>query len=340
LFPVAAVMILVWTFAQWRETRKFNWAALFKTYLIWVGIFLVVYFIAWPGMWVAPGKMLYEVYGNAFSYAFQGARLSVRQELNPSNFGFSSMGQELGNFAASIAWRTTPLTWIGLLLAVGFIFHKNRDLVPPLAKYIVAFLLLEALACIGMFSLVQGRNQPHYVLAAYYGIEFAAALGWVFLLRAVTRRGIRPVLFSLILLAHSAPLLFTGPYYFTYLNPIMLSATGRPQFFFYGEQMEEAAAYLAQKPDAKDQTALVYFGRSFSYYYPGKTLLFKPVLFEDKSQLVDELKRSDYLVVYSGLEERLPLLKELTPEYVIELYATPHVEIYRVTDIPPEFFDE
>ncbi|MBI5951531.1 MAG: hypothetical protein HY865_07720 [Chloroflexi bacterium] len=340
LFPVAAVMVFVWIFAKWRETRKFNWGALFKTYLIWVGIFLVVYFIAWPGMWVAPGKMLYEVYGNAFSYAFQGARLSVRQELNPSNFNFSSMGQELGNFAVSIAWRTTPLTWIGLLLAVGFIFHKNRDLIPPLAKYIIAFLLLETLACVGMFSLVQGRNQPHYVLAAYYGIEFAAALGWVFLLRAIARRGIRPILFSLILLAHSAPLLFTGPYYFTYLSPIMLSMTGRPRFFFYGEQMEEAAAYLAQKPDAENQTALVYFGRSFSYYYPGETLLFKPVLFEDKPQLVDELKRSDYLVVYSGLEERLPLLKELTPEYVIELYATPHVEIYRVADIPPEFFDE
>jgi hypothetical protein len=250
------------------------------------------------------------------------------------------MGQELGNFAASIAWRTTPLTWLGLLLAVGFIFHKNRDLIPPLAKYIVAFLLLEALACVGMFSLVQGRNQPHYVLAAYYGIEFAAALGWVFLLRTVIRRGIRPVLFSMILVAHSIPLLITGPYYFTYLNPIMLFVTGRPKFFFYGEQMEEAAAYLAQKPDARDQTALVYFGRSFSYYYPGETLLFKPVLFEDKPQLVEELRRSDYLVVYSGLEERLPLLRELTPEHVIEMYGVPHVEIYRVADIPPEFFDE
>ena len=33
-------------------------------------------------MWVAPGKMLYEVYGNAFSYAFQGARLTVTEELD------------------------------------------------------------------------------------------------------------------------------------------------------------------------------------------------------------------------------------------------------------------
>ena len=29
------------------------------------------------------GKMLYEVYGNAFSYAFQGSRLEVTQDLDP-----------------------------------------------------------------------------------------------------------------------------------------------------------------------------------------------------------------------------------------------------------------
>jgi hypothetical protein len=120
----------------------------------------------------------------------------------------------------------------------------------------------------------------------------------------------------------------------------MLFVTGRPQFFFYGEQMEEAAAYLAQKPDAENQTVLVYFGRSFSYYYPGKTLLFKPVLFDDKPQLIENLRQSDYLVVYADLEERLPLLKELPPEYVIEMYNTPHVEIYRVADIPSAFFGE
>jgi len=83
--------------------------------------------------------------------------------------------------------------------------------------------------------------------------------------------------------------------------------------------MEEAAAYLAQKPDAENLTVLVYFGRSFSYYFPGQTLLFKPVLFEDKPQLIGELRRADYLVVYAGLHERLPLLNEITPEHVIDL---------------------
>ena len=29
-----------------------------KTYALWIIAFFIVYFIAWPGMWVAPGKML------------------------------------------------------------------------------------------------------------------------------------------------------------------------------------------------------------------------------------------------------------------------------------------
>ncbi len=316
-----------------------------KTYALWLVAFFLVYFIAWPGMWVAPGKMLYEVYGNAFSYAFQGARLSVTQELQPSNFSLASAGLGVFDFLASIAWRTTPVTWLGLALAIVFFFSKNREAISPVAKYLIAFLLLEAFACIGMFALVQGRDQPHYVLAAYYGFEFTAAIGWTLALRWLNqnfawakRAWAQTGLVAVLLALQAFPLLGNAPYFFTYLNPVMTAVAGRPSPFFYGERMEQAAAYLAQKPEAENQTALVYFGRSFSYYYPGKTLLFKPILFGDKAQLIENLKESDYLVMYAGLGERLPLLKELTPEHVIELYGRPYVEIYRVADIPASFY--
>jgi hypothetical protein len=349
LFPVVAVMVFVLTFTQWRAHRKLPavLVTFLKIYGSWIAVFFLVYFIAWPGMWIVPGKMLYEVYGNAFSYAFQGARLSVTQELEPSNFTLASAGLGVFDFLASIAWRTTPVTWLGLILAIVLYFQRNREVLPLLARYIVAFLFLEAFACIGMFSVVQGRDQPHYVLAAYYGFEFAAAIGWVYLLRwlaqifaSLNKPFPQVILFAVVFTFQTLPLLSTSPYYFTYLNPIMSGLAGQPSSFFYGERMEEAAAYLAQKTDAENQTALVYFGRSFSYYYPGETLLFKPVLFDDKAQLIENLQQSDYLVVYTGLEGRLPLLTLLTPEYVVELYGRPYVAIYRVSDIPSGFFNQ
>ena len=184
------------------------------------------------------------------------------------------------------------------------------------------------------------------MLAAYYGFEFSAALGWVYAVRWLARSSdwarkppAQVIMFAVILGMQAAGLFYTAPYYYTYLNPLMLAKNPAPGFF-YGEKMEEAAAYLAEKPDPGKQTVLVYFGRSFSYYYPGKTLLFKPVLFEDKTQLIENLRQADYLVMYSGLHERLPLLKELTPEHVIYLNGRQYVEIYRVSDIPATFYGE
>ena len=43
---------------------------------------------------VAPDKMLYQVYGNAFSYAFQGANLTVTENLHASNSALTLALQE------------------------------------------------------------------------------------------------------------------------------------------------------------------------------------------------------------------------------------------------------
>ncbi len=346
LLPVISVIIFVWAMTLWKDQKWPVVGTALKIFLAWMGILILVYFISWPGMWVAPGKMLYEVYGNAFSYAFQGARLSVTQELEPSSFGLDSAASGITGFLVSIAWHTTPITWLGLIFAILLLFHNDKELIPNLAKFLIAFLFLESFTCIAMFSIAQGRNQPHYVLMAYYGFEFAAALGWAYGLRWLARSfdwAHKPLtqaaLFAAILVAQAAGLFYTSPYYYTYLNPILLQTNPAPRFF-YGEKMEEAAAYLADKPDASNLTALVYFGRSFNYYFPGETLLFKPILFDDKLQLIESLQQSDYLVIYAGLQERLPLLKELTPEHVIYLNDRQYVEIYRVSDIPAGFYGE
>jgi hypothetical protein len=346
LLPVLAVIIFACLFQQFRENKRSAIFSMIRVFFSWVGILLLVYFVAWPGMWVAPGKMMYEVYGNAFSYAFQGARLSITQELNPSSFSLNSGFADALVFLTSILSRTTLVTWVGVLLAIVILFHKDRVKFPTLVRYLIAFLFLMAFVCIAMFAVIRGRDQPHYVMTSYYGFEFAAALGWIFFLRwlpypsiAQPARWVRVGLFALILCVQAAGLFRTYPYYYTYLNPVMNALNAVPQFF-YGERMEAAAGYLAAKPDARELRALVYFSRSFSYYFPGSTISFKPLMFDDKALLVEYLQEADYLVIYAGLHERLPLLDELTPETVIDMNGSPYVEIYRVDEIPPSFFTE
>ena len=63
-----------------------------KALAIWLIGLAAAYVLFWPGMWVAPGRMLADVYGNAFTYAFQGARLSVVGQVQPSSFGLGTLG--------------------------------------------------------------------------------------------------------------------------------------------------------------------------------------------------------------------------------------------------------
>ena len=77
VIAVVGLMLFVGLFKRNEKNLSAKvWDAV-RIFMIWFGAAALVYFILWPGMWVAPGKMLTGVYGNAFSYAFQGARLDV-----------------------------------------------------------------------------------------------------------------------------------------------------------------------------------------------------------------------------------------------------------------------
>jgi hypothetical protein len=269
----------------------------------------------------------------------------VTTAIEPSSFALEGAAQGIGGFMASIAWRTTPITWLGLLL-VAFLLLRRRDLLPGPARWLSAFLLLEVVASVAMFGLIRGRNSPHYVLAAHVCLEVLAALGWVYSVRWLAtnfprvRTGIAQAgLLAAVVAMQASGLSGTGPYYYTYYSPVLQAvAESRLPVFFYGERMERAAAYLDGKPDASQLTALVYFGRSFSYHFRGETLILKPVFFDDREQLLDNLGQSDYLVVYAGLEQRLPMLAEMRPEKVIDLNGREYVNIYDLSAQPPAVF--
>jgi len=344
LIAVVAGILLAHATANSNDSSR-RWPGVLRA-LKWFGSWLVLlvvfYVLIWPGMWVAPGKMMHEVFGNAFSYAFQGARLSVTQNLEPSSFSLDAAGAGIGGFLRSIAWRTTPLTWLGLLLAAILGSLRGEAALPRTGRWVIAALLLEAAAVVVMFGAIQGRNSPHYVLAAHVCLETIAALGWAYALVNLGTRWPRwsralPLLLVILLSLQAAGLAGTGPYYYTYYNPLLRAATHNNfPVFFYGEQMEAAAGYLAAKPNAAELTALVYFGRSFSYYFPGETIVVKPVFFEDTNQLLDNLRNSDYLVMYTGLHERLPILDDMRPEKLLYLHDREYVEIYRLADQPAE----
>ncbi|MBC7876667.1 MAG: phospholipid carrier-dependent glycosyltransferase [Anaerolineales bacterium] len=327
------------------------WDAI-RIFMIWLVIAALVYFILWPGMWVAPGKMLADVYGNAFSYAFQGARLEVTQELQPSSFslvtGFAGIAKFIGSWLSS----STPLTWLGLIFATFALFSKNKEQLPSPIKSTLVYLAILGGLFIAMFGVAKGRNSSHYILSSYVCFDVMAGIGWWYLWiwlqsqwSILNRAYATIAVFILLIAAQIGFGLPYAPYYFTYKSPL----TSQPATFGYGEGYSEAADYLAQKPNAQELRAYVYSGMgTFSFFFPGETLVFKRVYLIEKdfSVITEEMQTSDYLVLYPIVSEQQPetqqvfdALQGVQPEKIIYINGLEYVTIYKVTDIPQNVYD-
>ncbi|RJP55659.1 MAG: phospholipid carrier-dependent glycosyltransferase [Anaerolineaceae bacterium] len=348
---LVGLMLFVGLFRQNGKTLPIKLWEAFKTFLLWLGIAALVYVVLWPGVWVAPGKMLGEIYGNAFSYAFQGARLDVTEELQPSSFSLVSGFDGILQYVRSWAASSTPITWLGLILALVAMVSTDKEKLSPPVKSTLAYLILLAGLFILMFGVAQGRNSPHYILTSHVCLNVAAGAGWGYLWLQVQAKwaGLRRVyvifLVALIGMQIGAGLPY-APYYFTYKNPFAQSAST----LGYGEGLAQAADYLSQKPDAADMRVYAYNGMgTFSFFFSGETLVFKRVYLieNDFATITDDLRGSDYLVLYPIVRKAQPetekilgVLQDVPPEETIYINDLEYIQIYRISDIPNTVYEK
>ena len=200
-----------------------------KSFMIWLVVLVVTYCVFWPGMWVDPGKMLYQVYGNAFSYAFQGARLTVTEDLDVAEFSLNTAPTGIWDIVKVLVYRTTPFTWMGVLLGLALPFIRDRKQIRQ-NQVLFTLLVVNTLAFIFLIGLAQGRNSPHYILSSYVSVNLLAAFGWMSVLGWIVDRfpkrkiQIQYVGLTLILALQIGSAVSFFPYYFTYRNPILQSA--------------------------------------------------------------------------------------------------------------------
>lgn len=324
-----------------------------KSFAIWFGTAALIYFILWPGMWAAPLKMLEGVYGNAFSYAFQGTRLDVTEELGPASFslvnGFEGILLYLKNWVAS----TTFVTWLGLLFAMFVVFSKDKERLPAPVKSTLGYLALLGGLFIILFGIAQGRNSQHYILSSYVCFDVMAGIGWGYILMLAQNRwdwlrqkAIEIGFLALLTITQIGFGLPYAPYYFTYKNPFASQAAT----YGYGEGLAEASDYLSAKPNAQELRVYAYNGMgTFSFFFPGETVVFKRVhlIEEDFITITDELRNSDYLVLYPIVREKQPETEKIfrvfegvvEPEKVIYINGLEYIRIYAVAEIPESVYE-
>ena len=351
VIAVVGLMLFVGLFKRNEKNLSAKvWDAV-RIFMIWFGAAALVYFILWPGMWVAPGKMLTGVYGNAFSYAFQGARLDVVEQAQPSSFSFVTMFEGIVHYCQNWAISSTPVTWFGLIFAIFALISKEK--LPAPTKSTLVYLAILGGMFIALFGIAQGRNASHYILSSYVCFDLIAGIGWGYAWLWMQNRwaglnhAYAPILFFVALVgAQIAFGVSAAPYYFTYKNPF----ASRFAMYGYGEGYSEAADYLAQKPNAQEIRAYVYNGMgTFSFFFPGETLILKRIYLINGNfaTITDDMRNSDYLVLYPIVQDKyaeirtmLNVLQDVPPEKIIYINGLEYVTIYKISDIPESVYTE
>jgi hypothetical protein len=205
-----------------------------------------------------------------------------------------------------------------------------------------------------MMSIASGRSAAHYIMATHASWSLTAGLAIAFTILILRERlsGVLkfaiPTLLTVGLLGLQIIFAFQFfPYYFNYSNPILEVLQQGPQtpVTGFGEGLEIAAAYLAEKTDAENLTVISWWGYGpFSFFFPGQTENLFPSA-EWSLGLVTRLEKSDYLVVYyyHQTNRNMPVklmqeIKKLEPEYTIWIKGVEYVRVFKVRDLPETLF--
>jgi hypothetical protein len=115
---------------------------------------------------------------------------------------------------------------------------------------------------------------------------------------------------------------------------------GQNPNYGYAEVLDQAAHYLAAKPNASGLTVTAWYGRSLAYLFPGQVAVFKPqyALTQDA---MDNLRSTDYFVVYYAQQKKrdiptgfIQIMEPAVPEKIIWFNGIEYVRIYKVSDLP------
>lgn len=326
---------------NWLSARN-AWRYIYPI-LIWGAIAGMVFVVLWPAMWVAPVDTLKNVILHAQEYAEAGHDSAVFFNGNLIEDG--NLGWNYFYFYPyTFLWRSTPVALAGLLIFVWGYVKRKKPLDDGQRRWIAVGLALSA--GLFMFFMTFGLKKfDRYVLPAYLPLDLLAGLGWTALVYWLLEQTSNRVLRVVVYLGLAAVLAFQAfltikvyPYYIDYYNPLL----GGPRQALktmqvgWGEGLDQAAAYLNDKPGAAKMNVYSWYSRgSFSYFFDGTARELGSDIVEGDDSW-NRLINSDYAVIYVSQWQRnvpvdvLNYLKNFTPEHTISLNGIDYARIYKL----------
>ncbi|MGD8456841.1 MAG: glycosyltransferase family 39 protein [Anaerolineales bacterium] len=347
-FVVLMSVIAYIEVAKQNSTEKENGTRVqLRQLLIWLGIFIVVFILFCPPMWVAPLETLDRIYGAVIRYVF------VKGNVSGETAGKSFVNlQGFSTYFQVMLTKTTPIVWVGLWIGIIKKVFNKKSLMDDISKRIIIYVLIFGGLFYCMMSLGSNVLSHHYIMTTIVCLIYTAGLGLAVITQWIKRmptfRNISLAIFlGMLTLFQSYYLLSNFPYYYTYRNPIIVSINQgilSPPPQGYGEVLDLAAEYLSEKPNAKDIKVMSWYSGIIQYLFPGEVEHIKPIP-EWSRGSARKLKESDYLVIYydAQLKRNLPQklmhdLSDVSPEHSISLFGIEYIRIYKVSELPDTVF--
>ncbi len=314
LAPFAGFLLAVAYLAKERDLRRaIPW--LLGSFVTWSLAAALVFFILWPAMWVSPLGTVQSVLDTAFGYA------ATPHATSDFFLGKSVADPGPWFYPVALAFRTTPLTVLGLAVALPLLFGGQKTRRGNLAA-------LLAYACLFTILMTLGAKKfDRYMLPVILALDIVAAWGLVELGKLEAGSWKLEVGHWLIVLFvfQAGHIISYHPYYLAYYNPLV-GGTPRATHVLpvgWGEGMDLAARYLNQKEDAADL-------RVATWGIPGFAPLFKG---QTEGLTEHNLATADYAVLHvSDIQQDSParaaLYEQQEPEHVVNIHGVGYAWIY------------
>jgi len=318
LAPFAGLVLAVAHLAKERDFRQAI-PLLLRSFAVWCLAAALTSLILWPALWVDPMGAIQGVLNTAFGYA--------ATPYATAGFFLGKSVADLGLrfYPVALAFRTTPLAVLGLLVALPLLFTRRKAQggnLAALLAYACLFTILMTLAA---------KKFDRYMLPVILALDIVAAWGLVELGKLVSQRlelgtwNLELGTLVILLLLQAGHIISYHPYYLSYYSPLFggLSTAVQTLPVGWGEGMDLAAKYLNQKEDSPSL-------RVATGGIPGFASLFKG---QTEGLMEHNLATADYAVLYvSDVQQDSParaaLYEQQQPEHVVNIHGVDYAWIY------------
>ncbi len=270
LLPYTGLVLLAWPLLMGERRWGRLVGGVARDVVLWSGVMVATLFILWPVLWVAPSAAFLKIYHYLAGVStgigtIWGGIMFYQGQLITTDPGISF-------YLWSVAFRTTPVVWLGLLaaLAAGLVmltrfFYAKRlaaslpARVPPIpVDFSVITLLMLAYAVFYFIAMSLGAGKvDRYLLPIFPGLAIVAGAGLAWLASFFSlQRGWRNqgAIWAMVLLGSAWFSLPHHPYYFTYWNPLLGGGRAAVKMLpaGSGEGVDVLIDYLNSLPNAPE----------------------------------------------------------------------------------------